>query len=234
MQRYIKNHNTITPQENEKLGSCSVCVAGCGGLGGYIIEMLGRIGVGCITAVDGDVFEESNLNRQLLSDMDSLGKSKALCAKQRMSVVNPLIEVLPVVERVGRDNGIQILRGHDVIIDALDNPESKLLLQDFAEELNIPMIHGAIAGWYGQVAVIYPGDRTLDIIYAGKNKKGVEKELGNPPFTPANIAAIEVSETIKLLLGKDGLLRKKMLLINLLELEFNVVDLTSVNTPILL
>lgn len=225
MQRYIRNWNAITPEENSRLGRCRVCVVGCGGLGGYIIEMLGRIGVGHITAVDGDVFEESNLNRQLLSTINTLGRSKALCAKERMSIVNPLIEVLPVVETLDRENGGRILGGSQLVIDALDNPETKLLLQELAGEQNIPLIHGAIAGWYGQVTVIFPGDKTLDKVYNDRNKKGVEKELGNPPFTPANIASIQVSEAIKLLLGRGGLLRNKILLVNLLELEFSVIEL---------
>lgn len=225
MQRYIKNQSTLSPEENEKLKSCKVCIIGCGGLGGYVVEMLGRIGVGQITAVDGDVFEESNLNRQILSDMESLGKSKALRAKERMAIVNPLIEVRPVAERLTVSNGRQIISGHDVVVDALDNTESRIILQELAEEMNIPLVHGAIAGWYGQVTTIFPKDRTLDKIYVKNNIEGVEKKLGNPSFTPANIASIQVSEVIKILIQRGGLLRNKLLFINLLEHEYTVIDL---------
>ncbi|HPZ59963.1 MAG TPA: ThiF family adenylyltransferase, partial [Bacillota bacterium] len=73
--RYEKNMMTLSPEENEKLATFKVFVAGCGGLGGYVIEELARLGIGHITAADGDVFEESNLNRQLLSSVALLGKS---------------------------------------------------------------------------------------------------------------------------------------------------------------
>lgn len=215
----------LTPEENIKLKDFKVCVVGCGGLGGYVIEMLGRLGIGHITAVDGDVFEESNLNRQILSDTSSLGKSKANIAKERMALVNPLIKVKPIPKILTLENGEEILNGHDVIVDAVDSIETRLLLQDIASKLNIPLVHGAIAGWYGQVTTIFPGDRTLDIIYSRKNAKGLEKELGNPSFTPALVASIQVSEVLKLLIGRGELLRKKILFINTLEQEYEVISL---------
>jgi molybdopterin/thiamine biosynthesis adenylyltransferase len=228
MGRYDRNFKTLTFEENERLGKCRVCVIGCGGLGGYIIEMLGRIGVGYITAVDKDVFEESNLNRQILSDVPSLGKSKAQKAKERMKDVNPLIVVNSIEDGFCSENAENILKGHDVIVDALDNVETRLLLQQKAEELRIPLVHGAIAGWYAQVTTVFPGDRTLDLIYRNKNLKGAEKELGNPSFTPALAASIQVSEVIKILIGRGDLLRKKLLFINLFEQEFEIIDLGTV------
>jgi molybdopterin-synthase adenylyltransferase len=200
-------------------------VVGCGGLGGYVVEMLGRLGIGHITAVDGDVFEESNFNRQILSDETSIGISKANKAVERMSIVNSNIVVKSVFKRLTLDNGREIISGHDVVIDALDNIESRLNLQQLCEEEQIPLIHGAIAGWYGQVTTILPGDKTLNLIYKNAtSNKGIEKDLGNPSFTPAHIASIQVSECLKLLLGKEQLLRNKVLFINMLDLEYDVVD----------
>jgi len=94
----------LTPEENNSLRQRKVCVIGCGGLGGYIIEMLARLGLGYITAVDSDIFEESNLNRQLLADTSTLGKSKAETAKQRVEIINPLIHINSVVERISSTN----------------------------------------------------------------------------------------------------------------------------------
>ena len=223
--RYHKNMNMLSEAEIEKLKGCRACVVGCGGLGGYILEMLGRLGVGNISAVDGDVFDETNLNRQLLSDTCSIGKSKAEAAKTRMQLVNPLIKVMSVPQRITPENGEEILGGHDVIVDAVDNIDTRLLLQEIALKLEIPLIHGAIAGWFGQVTTILPGDRTLDILYTRSGSKGIEKDLGNPSFTPALVAAVEVSEVLKLLIGRGKLLRKKILYIDLLEQEYTVVDL---------
>lgn len=223
MGRYDRNMNMLSKEENEKLRGFKVCVVGCGGLGGYVIEMLGRLGIGYITAVDKDVFEESNLNRQILSNVKVLGKSKALEAKNRMQIVNPDVYVNPIVQELNSENAEEILKGHSVVIDALDNIQSRLILQDICEKLNIPLVHGAIAGWYGQVTTIFPGDRTLDYIYKNKVQRGIEKDLGNPSFTPAIVASIQVSETLKVLLERGDVLRKEVLYIDTYTQEYHKV-----------
>lgn len=227
MERYSRNMKTLSKEENDRLKEFKVCVVGCGGLGGYVIEMLGRIGVGSITAVDGDVFAESNLNRQILSSVETLGLGKALMAKLRMEKINPLIKVEIVPEMLTEENSLGILKNHHVVVDALDSIPARLLLQDSCKKLNIPMIHGAIAGWYGQITTIFPGDDTLNKIYNKdrEDSKGIEKEMGNPSFTPALTASIEVSEVIKLLIGRGELLRKKMLFIDLLSCEYDIVPI---------
>lgn len=225
MGRYSRNMKMLTPEENNKLGECKVCVIGCGGLGGYIIEMLARLGIGIITAVDGDVFEESNLNRQLLSDMTTLGKSKAETAKHRIEVVNPLVHIRSVNERISEKNAHSILEGHDVIVDAVDNIHTRFIIQREAEKLNIPFVHGAIAGWYGQVSTILPGDNTLDYIYPSEDVKGMEQELGNPSFTPALVASIQASEVLKILINRGELLRGKLLLINTFDQSYELIEM---------
>ena len=227
MERYVRNMKTLSKEENDNLKNFKVCVVGCGGIGGYVIEMLGRIGIGSITAVDGDVFEESNLNRQILSSTDTIGFSKALEAKLRMEKVNPLIEVKALGKMLLEDNACSILSNHDVVVDALDSIPARLLLQRSCKKLNIPMVHGAIAGWYAQITTIFPGDDTLNKIYNvnKQTSKGIEKEMGNPSFTPALAASIEVSEVIKILLGRGELLRKKMVFIDLLSTEYDIIPL---------
>lgn len=225
LDRYSRNISTLSAEENESLKNFSVCVVGCGGLGGYVIEMLGRLGIGHITAIDGDAFDESNLNRQVLSDMESIGIKKALKAKERMEKVNPLIEVKAVTDKLTELNGREILKGADVVVDALDSIETRLMLENLCEELNIPLVHGAIGGWYGQVTTVLPGDGTLKHLYEGKGAKGIEKKLGNPSFTPALVASIEVSETVKLLIKRGEVLSRKMLVIDLLEQDYEIITL---------
>lgn len=223
--RYERNRKTLSVEDNQTLKYCKVCVAGCGGLGGYVIELLGRIGVGTITAVDGDVFDVSNLNRQLLSDETVIGKSKAHRARERMALVNSEITVLPIEAMLNEDNCRGIIADHHLVVDALDNIRDRKLLQRHCEALGIPLVHGAIAGWYAQVTTIMPGDKTFDIIYSEEDLKGLETELGNPSFTPALAASIQVAEAIKVLLGKEGLLRNKLLIIDLLRQEYEVLTL---------
>jgi molybdopterin-synthase adenylyltransferase len=223
--RYVKNTKMLSESEMEKVKKSRVCVVGCGGIGGYVIEMLGRLGVGSITAIDGDVFDETNLNRQLLSDTTRIGQQKADVAKNRMQLVNPLVEMEAKALRVTDQNAPDVLKGHDLIIDAVDSIDARFLLQKYAAELNIPLVHGAIAGWFGQVTSIFPGDNTLDVLYSANISKGIESELGNPSFTPAMIASLQVSEALKIIIGRGDILRKKVLYIDLLDHDYTMVQM---------
>lgn len=225
MGRYDRNMLTLTKEENDSLREKKISVIGCGGLGGYIIEMLGRLGIGTIVAVDGDVFEESNLNRQILSDVTVIDKSKAMQAYERMKIVNPDINLIPIIENFTKENCKSILQGCHIAVDALDSIESRMLLQECCEELGIPMVHGAIAGWYGQITTIFPGDKTLDKIYSNCKDSNIKNPLGNPSFIPALTASIEVSEVVKLLIGRGENFRNKMLMIDLLENNFEIIQL---------
>ena len=225
MRRYNRNMTALTKEENDKLHTYRVCIVGCGALGEYVLEMLGRIGIGHLTIVDPDGFDETNLNRQIYSDTWVLGRSKVEVAQERMAIISPLVEVTAISLYLDKQNALGICRGHDLIIDALDNLESRFVLQDIAQALNIPLVHGAIAGWYGQVCSILPGDRSLDLIYGNNRGHGIEKEQGNPSFTPALVASIQVAEAIKILIGRGEILQKQLLYIDLLNQEYMVLPL---------
>jgi len=221
---YSRNIPALSLEENNKLENYSVCVIGCGGIGGYVIEMLGRIGIGKLIVVDNDAFEESNLNRQILSSNKNLGNNKAIEAKKRLENINHLIKVIVVTERFTNENGKGIIKEADVVVDALDNLETRLILEKICEEEDKIIVHGAISGWYGQVSTIFPGDKTLSMLYEGKDK---EVNLGNPPFTPALIASIAVSEVIKILINRGQQLRNKVLLVDLLNHHYEVIETTD-------
>ena len=223
--RLVRNGTTISPEERPLLKNKKVFIAGCGGLGGYILEMLLRVGVGQITVADPDVFDESNLNRQLLSREDLLGTSKSQSAAERAALVNSEVKFTAHAERVTSENATTLCKDADIIMDALDSPGARIILEDAAEELGIPMIHGAIAGWYGQVSAVFPGDNTMKTLYGSNTEAGMEVELGNPSFTPAIIAGIQVSEAIKVLLNKDGVLRHKLLYIDLLNQSYTTLEI---------
>lgn len=215
---------TFSVDENRKLREFNVCVVGCGGLGGYIIEMLARIGIGRITVVDFDKFDESNLNRQILSKESLIGFSKAKAAKDRINKINSEVSVNYIEKEINAKNCKEIINNHHIVVDALDNINSRLVLQYECEKLSIPLVHGAIGAWYGQVCTILPGDKTLDLLYKDNI---VENKLGNPSFTPANIASVQVSEVIKVLLNKGDILRNKLLMVDLLYNEYNIIELNK-------
>lgn len=224
MKRYLKN-GILSQKEQEKISQAKVCVLGCGGLGGYILEMLARLGIGHLTLVDYDRFDASNLNRQILCTEDNLGDLKVQVANKRIQAINGNVSVTVISQGMTDKNVEMIINGHDLAMDALDTIEARLLLEDACEDLNIPLIHGAIAGWYGQVTTLLPGDRSLSKFYKNSRNRGIEETIGNPSFTPAMIASIQVSECLKVLLNKEDILSKKMLFIDLLANEFNEIPL---------
>ena len=206
MERYLRNHDAISEEEQAFLATKRVLVVGCGGLGGMVIECLARIGVGYLRVVDGDVFEESNLNRQLLSSRMNLGRPKILAAQQRVMAVNPLVVVDAVQAELTVENARELLGECDVAVDCLDNIPARLVLQEAAKEAGIPVVHGAVAGWLGRICVIQPGEDLLTLLYPEPDEmRGEERLAGTLSFTAALTASWQSAETVKLLLGKSGL-----------------------------
>jgi molybdopterin/thiamine biosynthesis adenylyltransferase len=223
--RYQRNRNMFCLDDQLKLYNSKVTVIGCGGLGGYIIEELARLGVGTIVAVDPDVFEEHNMNRQLLATPDFLGIKKVAAAARRVGRINPAVELLPVGLAFGTDNGKQILDKSDVAVDALDSIAVRLELAEICQEMAIPLVHGAIAGWYGYLMTQFPGEKTLQKFFAhNSGESGIEKRLGNPSFTPAVVASLEVAEVCKVLLNQGTPTRRRCLSIDLYDMEFVEIE----------
>ena len=219
--RYQRNREMLTTEQQLRLCRSRVAVIGCGGLGGYVIEELARLGVGTIVAIDPDVFEEHNLNRQVLSSPGTLGRPKVEAAAARVAEINPAVTLVPIQAAYTPENGAELLHDARVIVDALDSIPVRLALAATCTDLGIPMVHGAIGGWYGQVATQFPGDDTVQRVYGSwVAGKGVERQLGNPSFTPALVASLQTAEVCKILLGEGQTLRNRKLAIDLLQMEF--------------
>jgi molybdopterin/thiamine biosynthesis adenylyltransferase len=226
--RYQRNRTIITVRDQLTLFRSSVAVIGCGGLGGYIVEELARLGVGKIVVIDPDVFEEHNLNRQLFSSPENLGTAKVAAAAKRIGEINPAVNLVPIQAAFSPEYGAAMLEGCQVVVDALDSIQVRLELADVCAALDVPLVHGAIAGWYGHVTTQLPGDDTVQTIYRSwKSGKGVEQTLGNPSFTPAVVASVEVAEVCKLLLGRGTPLKGRKLIIDLLSMEMHVISLSE-------
>lgn len=224
--RYQRNRQAINVTDQLTLFRSSVAVIGCGGLGGYAVEELARLGVGRIVVIDPDIFEEHNLNRQLFSSPANLGTAKVAVAEERINAINPAVNLIPQQKAFSPENGADLLAGCQVAVDALDSIQVRLELAAVCTAVNIPLVHGAIAGWFGHVTTQFPGDNTLQTIYsAWKSGKGVEQTLGNPSFTPALVASLEVAEVCKLLLGEGTSLRGRQLMIDLLSMEIHTITI---------
>ncbi|HEX9204417.1 MAG TPA: HesA/MoeB/ThiF family protein, partial [Candidatus Deferrimicrobiaceae bacterium] len=227
-----RNRRTISTAQQLRLFRSRVLVAGAGGLGGYLVEELARLGVGTLVVVDPDVFEEHNLNRQLLALPANLGEPKVEAAVERVGKINPAVRVIPRQCAFGRENGAELLAGAGAAVDALDTVSARVELARACRDCGVPMVHGAIAGWFGQMATQMPGEDITPYIYPSwSGRKGVEADLGNPAFTPAVVASLQAAEVCKILLGQGRRLDRRILFINLLEMEFEEVPIASATDP---
>ncbi len=211
--RYARNLGTLGWDGQLRLLRATAAVVGCGGLGGWAIEGLARMGVGHLILVDSDTFEENNLNRQLLCTEETLGQNKTAAARDRVARVNGAVHVVAHQVHATKENLPTLLAGAEVVVDALDTIPLRLTLQDTAAMLGIPLVHGAIAGYVGQVTTVFPGDAGLRAIYGPGDvpERGVETRWGNPAATPMMVAAWQVQEVIKVLTGHGEPLRGRLL-----------------------
>ena len=217
--RYLRNREIISIQEQIKLAKSRVAVIGAGGLGGHIILLLTRLGIGHLVVVDHDVFEESNLNRQALCNEKSLGKSKSEEAVAAVGSINPAVRVTSYQVRINASNAEDILAGSGVIVDALDNITDRFLIEKLAKKLRIPLVHGALAGFEGQLMTIFPDDPGLKQIYGkvvkDKNSKGAESVLGVPVIMPSLISTLQAMEVLKIILNRGRLFRNAMVFVDM-------------------
>jgi molybdopterin/thiamine biosynthesis adenylyltransferase len=212
--RYIRNVDILSAPEQLKLAGSRVAIVGAGGLGGQVVLLLSRVGVGTLVVVDCDVFDETNLNRQALCVEETLGEPKARAAAEAVAAINPGIRVIAHQLRLTADVIDGVLSGCDVVVDGLDNAPDRLLLQDAAGRLGIPMVHGALAGFEGRVMTVFPGDAGVKQLYgeaaSGADPDRPEAVLGVPAVTAALIGTFQAMEVLKILLKRGSLFRNVM------------------------
>ena len=203
-ERYTRNRKSLSVENQITLLQSTVAVIGLGGLGGYVVEVLARTGIGKLILVDGDRFEDSNLNRQLNSTADTIDVPKAAATTRRVEAVNPSVEVTSHEVFFNADNAEALLGDADLAIDCLDTLPTRFLLESAARSRNIPMVTSAVAGTTAQVMVIRPEDAGLRSIYGAPEdapERGVERMSGNLPYTVMMAAAMECAEAVRLILA---------------------------------
>ena len=221
--RYARSVGPLSETECLSLRDKRVFLAGCGGLGGYLLEFLLRLGVGRITVCDGDRVDETNLNRQLLADRSTLGLPKTQAALRRAALVNPQVEVRAIPEFLTEANADALLSGHHLALDALDSADARRVLSAACARQGIPLVHGAVQGWFAQAAVAEPGSGLLDRLYPEGAPE--DKNKGCLPFTPALCAALQCAEAVKLLCGRSAPLTGRLLCADLLDQDVQVLPL---------
>lgn len=218
---FQRNIGALTLQEQELLATKKVFIAGCGGLGGFAAEYCVRLGIGGIVVCDKDNFDESNLNRQRFCDIYSIGQPKSAVLREKLLDINPTVKINSISDEINSSNATQLIEGCDVVIDALDNIESRLILEKACAKQNIVLVFGAVRGWTGQVSTVFPNDFTLAELYSRANEDEKPSVL---VFTPAIISGLQVCEAINVLLNKPKL-RKKLLTVDLEDFTFQTLSL---------
>ena len=230
----------VSREEQEKFKNAKIAVIGCGGIGGEAIEMLARMGVGELVLVDEDSFDLTNLNRQTLATFDDLDKDKSEIASSKVSAINPYVKVTSYSEHVDLDNIDKILDGCNVVVDALDNIATRVIVSRKARENRIPYIHGAIHGTMGQVCVFLSNTKSYEEMF-GLPSLGMElthevieslKSVasGVPPAigpTPNLVGCLEAMEAFKIITGIGKVtVAPKILTFDLLDFaSFNMEEI---------
>ncbi len=204
--RYAKNFRALTLAEQRKLCESRVLICGCGGIGGVLINLLSRAGVGTLRLVDGSTFAPSNLNRQWFCDTHALSRPKAEVANERVRAINPLIEVEACSTHMDEDNVESLIKGMDLVVDALDDLPVRFLLAEAAKHAKIPFIHAAATGWWGQISTFLPGSFfDLHDVYGQETEQDPAVEMmGALGPAPAVIGGLAAFEAIRLLSGRNS------------------------------
>jgi molybdopterin/thiamine biosynthesis adenylyltransferase len=227
-QRYLRNIGSLEISGQKKLLQAKALLVGAGGLGGTIAQLLARMGLGILVMADGDSFTEDNLNRQAFSLEENIGVSKVRAARSQIMKINAATEVETYEGYVTDKELAFLIQGAEVAVDALDNMPSRFSLEKVCKEAKVPLVHGAVAGFSGQVTVIYPEDTGFASFYgspAAVPEKGIEVELGNLAGIVSAVASVQVQEVVKIITGIGRPLRNRLLFLDSLTGSVEIISL---------
>ena len=227
-QRNRYQRHLLVPEVGEegqlKLLDAKVLLLGAGGLGSPAALYLAAAGVGTIGIIDMDVVDESNLQRQILHNLDRVGDRKVDSAKKTLTALNPDVNVVTYDTRLGADNIMDILDGYDVVVDGADNFPSRYLLNDASVKLGIPVVHGSIFRFEGQVTVFDPrnGPTYRDMLPEPPPPEMAPScaEAGVLGVLPGIVGSVQALEALKLILGLGDSLRGRLVAFDALEMSF--------------
>ncbi len=228
-ERYLRHImlSEVGEAGQKKLLTGSVLIVGTGGLGSPVAMYLAAAGIGTIGIMDADKVDLSNLQRQVIHNMESLGKDKVLSAKERMTSINPDINIIDYSERLTNDNADEIIAKYEFVIDATDNLSSKFLIADSCYKTGVPYSHAGIKEFLGQTMTVIPGQTACYRCLFDEPVPGADKPFGLFGVLPCVIGGIQATEAIKYILGIGELLINKILIYNALEMSFRKVDVAK-------
>lgn len=220
-ERYVRNFKTWDIAGQRKLLSSCAALVGLGGLGGNVLEILARAGVGRISAADHDAFEESNLNRQILSEASTIDMAKAEAAALRVERINPAVEFGASRAFLDQPGMAQLVAGADLALDCLGGVESRNMLRRACADAAVPLVTAAVAGRTGFVALVMPGEPEPGLLFPDRaGAPSAELALGCPAPAVTLAAALQASLALDLLLSRRPMAPGQALYFDLADLDF--------------
>ncbi|MCF8008877.1 MAG: HesA/MoeB/ThiF family protein [Halanaerobiales bacterium] len=225
MKEYLKRQKDIfSTAENNKLSNLTVMIAGTGGLGTHQAQQLQRIGINKIYLYDNDKVELSNLNRQIFYGRKDIGNYKVQVAKNHLDNFDLDTKIVKKNEKINKN--ISLPSDLDIIFDALDNFETRFILEKLALKNKIPLIHGGVNSWYGQIAVILAQEKfRLKNIFNTANNDNSTPNVLSPVVSV--VASLQVIEGLKVYLKREDVLKNQLILIDLLTLEIDKIKIVK-------
>lgn len=215
----------------EKLKQAKVLVIGAGGLGCPVLMYLTAAGVGTIGVIDFDTVDETNLQRQVLFNVNDIGKNKALAAKEKLIAQNPYINLIAYSEELTNQNALELFAKYDIIVDGTDNFSTRYLVNDACVINNKPLVYGAIFKFEGHVTVFNLNDGpTYRCLFPSPPTPGSVpscSDVGVLGVLPGIIGMQQANEVLKIILGIGNVLSEKMLVYNALSAESMIVKLSK-------
>jgi len=221
-ERYFKQLS-VQDWDQERLKLAKVLIVGIGGLGSASALYFTAAGVGKLCLCDGDRVKRSNLNRQILYLEESIGKIKVEEAKRRLVSLNPDVEIEAVPESISGQNADELTRDCDIIIDGLDNIESRFLLNEQSVKMQIPYVYGAVQGWQGYVGLFHPPQTACLACVLPKDAQ-IPDMIPIPGVLPGTIGILQATEAIKFIMGVEKTLAGSFLIYDSQNLTFDIVE----------
>ncbi|MHA2003033.1 MAG: HesA/MoeB/ThiF family protein [Candidatus Thorarchaeota archaeon] len=230
LERYSRSLSLhdFTEKDQLKLSEITVSMAGAGGIGSPVLRLLASLGFGRIRIIDGDKVELSNIQRQNIYNTADIGKKKAKCAAANLSLMNPEVEFIPIVQRIDDKNADETLKGSDLIVDGLDSFQARHAVNRVSVKRGIPYVFAGAVEYFANLSSFIPG-RTgcLNCVMgtAKDNPDSTAAKIGVSPELLSVVAGIEVREAVLVALKRKANLAGKLMTIDISTLSFDVFDI---------
>jgi len=222
----------VREKGQERLRNSRVLVIGAGGLGSPVLFYLAAAGIGTIGIVDYDCVDESNLQRQIIHSTSDIGKMKIDSAAEKLTALNPELNVVTYPDRFGRENAQDLVKSYDFVVDCCDNYATKFLINDICVEQRKAYSHGAVVAMRGEAMTYVPGGACYRCVFEkapSGDKCPDSSDIGILGSMAGIIGSIQATEAVKYLTRQSGLLLNRILIADGKQMTFHSLKVNKRN-----